>query len=157
MIPEYELLNESKSMKDTRLQKNLTVEEFIVAFHKHKRIHCSRFPWRQAEMDQYEANIVEISRVFGPKFYEYHKQFTQRCAAALALGKKVNWAEKDEDLLQMIIGGGGPVLIHVRVVGIPFHIILSSSIVFSKSINWFAVQSESTCEFCKETQYSSYL
>ena len=43
--------------------------------------------------------------MFGPKFYEYHKKFTQRCAAALALGKKVNWTEKDKDLLQMIIGG----------------------------------------------------
>ena len=92
-------------MKDPRLQKNITIEEFIVAFHKYKRIHCTRFPWRQAELDQYETNIVEISRVFGSKFYEYHKLFTQRCAAALALGKKVNWAVKDKDLLQMIVGG----------------------------------------------------
>ena len=46
-------------------------------------------------MDQYEANIVNISRVFGPEFYEYHKQFTQRGAAALAFGKKVDWSEKD--------------------------------------------------------------
>ena len=62
-IPEYELLNKSKSLKDTRLQKNLTFKEFIVAFHKYKCIHCSRFPWCQAEMDQYEANIVQISSV----------------------------------------------------------------------------------------------
>ena len=55
LIPEYRLLNESKSIKDTRLQKNFTVKEFIVAFHKYKSIHCSRFPWFLAEMDQYEV------------------------------------------------------------------------------------------------------
>lgn len=105
LIPEYELLKESKAMKDPRLNRNLTIEEFIIAFQKYKRIHCSRYPWRQMELDKYETNLVEMSRMYGQKFYEYHKIFSQRCAAALAIGKKINWAEKDKDLLQMIIGG----------------------------------------------------
>ncbi|MCG8033304.1 MAG: hypothetical protein JAZ03_14145 [Candidatus Thiodiazotropha taylori] len=105
LIPEYELLKESKAMKDPRLNRNLTIEEFIIAFQKYKRIHCSRYPWRQMELDKYETNLVEMSRMYGPKFYEYHKIFSQRCAAALTVGKKINWAEKDKDLLQMIIGG----------------------------------------------------
>lgn len=57
------------------------------------------------ELDKYETNLVEMSRMYGQKFYEYHKIFSQCCAAALAIGKKINWAEKDKDLLQMIIGG----------------------------------------------------
>ena len=57
------------------------------------------------ELDKYETNLAEMSRMYGQKFYEYHKIFSQRCAAALAVGKKINWAEKDKDLLQMIIGG----------------------------------------------------
>lgn len=105
LIPEYELLKESKAMRDPRLNRNLTIEEFIIAFQKYKRIHCSRYPWRQMELDKYETNLVEMSRMYGQKFYEYHKIFSQRCAAALAIGKKINWAEKDKDLLQMIIGG----------------------------------------------------
>ena len=50
-------------------------------------------------------NVVEIAIVYGRKFYEYHKFFSQKCAVALEQGKKVNWAEKDKTLQQMIIGG----------------------------------------------------
>ena len=92
-------------IKMPRLNRSLSIEEFIVAFNKYKLIHCTRHPWRKAELDEYEANIIEISRVYGKKFYQYHKIFTQKCAMALEHGKKVNWAEKDKDLLQMIIGG----------------------------------------------------
>lgn len=107
LISEYELLKDSKAKnkKDPRLLRNLTIEEFITAFHIYKRIHCSRYAWRRPELDQYEANLVEMSRMYGQKYYEYHKIFSQRCAAALAMGKKVSWAEKDKELLQMIIGG----------------------------------------------------
>ena len=107
LIPEYaEQTNEKKDRyKDARLNRSLSIEEFIVAFNKYKRIHCTRHPWRKAELDEYEANIIEISRVYGKKFYEYHKIFSQKCAMVLEHGKKVNWAKKDKDLLQMIIGG----------------------------------------------------
>ena len=88
-----------------RLNRNLSIEEFIFAFNKYKRIHCVCHAWRKTELDPYELIIINISRVYDSKFYEYHKQFTQKCAAALAIGKKINWAEKDNELLQMIIGG----------------------------------------------------
>ena len=39
------------------------------------------------------------------KFYEYHNIFYQKCAMGLKQGIKVKWAEKDKDLLHMIIGG----------------------------------------------------
>ena len=54
---------------------------------------------------KFETNLAEMSRMYGQKFYEYHKIFSQRCAAALAIRKKINWAEKEKDLLQMIISG----------------------------------------------------
>ena len=50
------------------------------------------------------SNIMDIARVYGGKFYEYHKIFSQKCAVTLEHGKKVNWAE-DKVLLQIVIGG----------------------------------------------------
>ena len=106
LIPEFEQHKDKKDRyRDARLNRSLSIDEFIVAFEKYKRIHCTSHPWRKAELDQYESNIIELSRVYGRKFYEYHKIFSQKCAVALEQGKKVNWAEKDKDLLQMIIGG----------------------------------------------------
>ena len=105
LIPEYTDQLKKDTYRDARLNRSLSIEEFIVAFNKYKRIHCTRHAWRKAELDAYEASIIEISRVYGKKFYEYHKIFSQKCAMALEQGKKVNWAEKDKDLLQMIIGG----------------------------------------------------
>ena len=108
LIPEYELVSKEKKLekqKDMRLNRSLTIEEFILAFNKYKRIHCARHAWRKPELNVYELIIIEISAVYGPKFYEYRKLFEQKCAAALTMGQKLNWAEKDKDLLQMKIGG----------------------------------------------------
>lgn len=106
LIPEFEQ-SEKKGdrYRDARLNRSLSIDEFIVAFTKYKRIHCSRHPWRKDKLDEYLTNIIDIARIYGGKFYEYHKIFSQKCAVALEQGKKVNWAEKDKDLLQMIIGG----------------------------------------------------
>ena len=105
LIPEFELSERKDKYRDARLNRSLNIEEFISAFTKYKRIHCAHHPWRKGELDEYLSHIIDISRVYGGKFYEYHKIFTQKCAVALEQGKKVNWAEKDKDLLQMIIGG----------------------------------------------------
>ena len=105
LIPEYTDQLKKDTYRDARLNRSLSIEEFIVAFNKYKRIHCTRHDWRKAELDAYQASIIETSCVYGKKFYEYHKIFSQKCAMALEQGKKVNWAEKDKDLLQMIIGG----------------------------------------------------
>jgi hypothetical protein len=90
---------------DPRLYKSLTISEFITAFGKYKRIMCVKFPERRVELDRYEGNIVEISNVYGPKFYDYHTQFSARAAAALHdLNIKVDWSIKDNALLSMIMG-----------------------------------------------------
>jgi hypothetical protein len=115
LIPKYEV---NKSMPDLstmglnvletvdpRLYKSLTISEFITAFGKYKRILCVKFPERRVELDRYEGNIVEISNVYGQKFYDYHTQFSARAAAALHdLNIKVDWSIKDNALLSMIMG-----------------------------------------------------
>ena len=93
LIPEYEHVSDERKhekQRDIRLNRSLTIEEFILAFNKYKRIHCARHAWRKPELDAYELIIIEISSVYGPKFYECHKMFAQKCAAALAIGKKIN-------------------------------------------------------------------
>lgn len=114
LIPKYEVnksvpeiamgLNVLESV-DPRLHKSLTISEFITAFGKYKRIMCTRFPERRVELDRYEGNIVEISNVYGQKFYDYHTQFSARAAAALHdLNIKVDWSIKDNALLSMVMG-----------------------------------------------------
>ena len=105
LIPEFEQPEKKDRYRDARLNRSLSIDEFIVAFTKYRRIHCTHHPWRKEELDDYMTNIIDIARIYGGKFYEYHKIFSQKCAVALEQGKKVNWAEKDKNLLQMIIGG----------------------------------------------------
>ena len=54
-------------------------------------------------MDYYEAMIVNISNMYGDKFYEYHKMFSLKSASELALYNiKIDWWIRDRDLLQLI-------------------------------------------------------
>jgi hypothetical protein len=48
------------SKPDPRLKKTLTIQEFIQAFGKYKRIMCSVYPERREELDAYEDDIVKI-------------------------------------------------------------------------------------------------
>ena len=70
------------NQEDLRLNKALSISEFITAFGKYKRVMCQKYPERRVELDRYEANIVEISNVYGSKFYDYHCQFSAKAAAA---------------------------------------------------------------------------
>ncbi|CAC5380685.1 unnamed protein product [Mytilus coruscus] len=46
---------------DPRLNRQLTIQEFIKAFGKFKRVMTSAFPGRRFELDAYEEDIIEIS------------------------------------------------------------------------------------------------
>lgn len=73
-----------KDKPDPRLNRKLSIEEFISAFGIYKNIMCEQFPHRRAELDLYERDVVEMStRYGGSGFYEYHKQFSARSAAHL--------------------------------------------------------------------------
>ena len=91
------------TQEDSRLHKSLSISEFITAFGKYKRVMCMKFPERRVELDRYEANIIDISNVYGHKFYDYHCQFSAKAASALRdYNIKVDWAIRDLALLNMV-------------------------------------------------------
>ncbi|KAJ8309993.1 hypothetical protein KUTeg_011858 [Tegillarca granosa] len=45
---------------------DLTMDEFITAFGRYKRVMCLKFPDRREELDIYEAHMNAIYRHFGP-------------------------------------------------------------------------------------------
>jgi hypothetical protein len=88
------------SKPDLRLNRQLTIQEFILAFGKYKRLMTTAFPARKSELDAYEEDVIEISNFYGHKFYDYHKRFAAK-AATLLQDKhiKVDWSKRDRDLL----------------------------------------------------------
>ena len=88
---------------DPRLNKNLTIQEFIHAFGKYKRIMCSVYPERR---DAYDDDIIKIHSFFREKFYSYYKQFSARAAVILREKRtKVDWNIRDRDILSLVSGG----------------------------------------------------
>ena len=81
---------------DPRLNRNLTLAEFITAFNKYRNIMCEAWD-RRKELDAYEAIVVGIaSRIEGTSFYEYHKAFSARAAALIQQHNvKIDWAVRD--------------------------------------------------------------
>jgi hypothetical protein len=94
------------SKPDLRLNRQLTIQEFILAFGKYKRLMTTAFPARKSELDAYEEDVIEISNFYGHKFYDYHKRFAAK-AATLLQDKhiKVDWSKRDRDLLSSIGAG----------------------------------------------------
>ena len=91
---------------DPRLNKSLTIQEFIQAFGKYKRIMYSVYPERREELDAYEDDIIKIHSFFGEKFYSYHKQFSAKAAVILREKRtKVDWSIRDRDILSLVSGG----------------------------------------------------
>ena len=74
---------------DIRLNRRLSIQEFIRAFGKYKRVMTSVFDDRCTERDDYEDDIIDIHNYFGEEFYDYHKAFSAKSAVLLRT-KKVN-------------------------------------------------------------------
>lgn len=117
LIPNYEcpqkhtLSTESLEVQlsgkpDPRLNRSLSISEFLRAFGKFKRVMTSVWPDRRAEFDAYEDDIIDIHNFYGSKFYEYHKIFSAKAAAILREKKrKVDWSKRDRDILALISAG----------------------------------------------------
>lgn len=117
LIPSYECPQSHTVIADTievnlpgkpdiRLSRTLTIQEFIKAFGKYKRIMSKAYPERRAELDSYEEDIVEISNFYGAKFYDYHKMFSAKAATLLREYKvKVDWSKRDRDLFTLVSAG----------------------------------------------------
>ena len=91
---------------DARLNRALTIQEFIKDFGKYKMVMSPVHPARRVELDAYTEDIVDISNFYGPKFYDYHKMFSAKAAALLTkLKKKVDWIKGDHHILSLIAAG----------------------------------------------------
>ena len=95
-----ECCDESKSKQDIRLNRDLNIKEFILAFGTYKNVMCSAYPERRPELDAYERHIVDMSsRYQGNGFYEYHKRFSAEAAAHLRYNNTaVDWSIKNNTL-----------------------------------------------------------
>ena len=107
LIPNY-ITPAIKKMKekDERLTRNLSLDEFIVAFGRYKKIMCSAFPNRSNELDSYLSHIIETANVWPERFYEYHQMFSSKCASMLLQHNiKIDWAKGDFNLRTLICAG----------------------------------------------------
>ena len=97
---------------DPRLNRSLTLAEFIQAFGVYKHIMCKAFPLRRNELDMYERDVVEMaSRYDGKGFYEYHRQFSLRAASHLRYNNiLVDWSIRDNTLFCNIFANFQPTI-----------------------------------------------
>ena len=73
---------------DIRLNRRLSIQEFIRAFGKYKRVMTYVFDDRGTERDAYEDDIIDIHNFFDEEFYDYHKACSAK-SPVLLLTKKV--------------------------------------------------------------------
>ena len=72
LIPNYETPVKRKDQdKDERLWRNLSLDEFIVAFGRYKRIMCSAFSSRAEELELYLTHIIETAQIWPSKFLNF--------------------------------------------------------------------------------------
>ena len=95
------------ALKDHRLNRRLTIQEFIKAFTSYKNIMCEAFPFRRGELDAYLRDVVDMSTKFqGFAFYQYHLEFSARAAALLLNHNvKVDWSKRDNYLYTSVFAG----------------------------------------------------
>ncbi|CAG2242115.1 unnamed protein product [Mytilus edulis] len=107
LIPNYEHSTIKKNKEsDVRLQRNLSMDEFVIAFGRYKRIMGTAFPNRNEELDLYLAHIIETANIWPDCFYEYHKMFSAKCAVMLIQHNiKIDWSKGDSDLRNMVCAG----------------------------------------------------
>ena len=96
-----------RPLSDSRLQKSITLPEFIMAFAVFKNVMTEAYPIRRPELDAYERDIIEMAQRYpGLVFYEYHRAFSARAAALLQnFNQKINWAIRDTKLYASIFSG----------------------------------------------------
>ncbi|XP_071142855.1 uncharacterized protein [Mytilus edulis] len=91
---------------DIRLNRTLTIQEFIKAFGKYKRIMSKAYPERRVELDAYEEDIIDISNFYESKFYDYHTMFSAKASTLLREHHvKVDWSKRDRDLFTLVAAG----------------------------------------------------
>lgn len=94
---------------DARLNRTLSLQEFILAFGVYKQVMCNAHPHRRIELDLYERDIVEMGTRYNHGFYEYHKQFALKAAAQLRYNNiLIDWSVRDNTLFCNIFANQRP-------------------------------------------------
>ncbi|XP_076101126.1 uncharacterized protein LOC143070913 [Mytilus galloprovincialis] len=85
---------------DPRLNRSLSIGEFVQAFSIYKNVMCSAYSQRRNELDLYERDIVDMATRYGGRgFYEYHRQFSLQAAAHLNYNNvMVDWSVRNNAL-----------------------------------------------------------
>ncbi|CAC5388157.1 unnamed protein product [Mytilus coruscus] len=95
---------ELSAPRDPRLEKSLTLDEFNKAFRKLRNIICKVYPQRRDELDQYEADIIDIAYNYGPRFFRYHKLFSAKAVNAIMEHNiAINWGKVEDRLLHLVM------------------------------------------------------
>ena len=92
--------------KYARLQRDLSLQEFIETFNMFKNIICG-IEDRRIELDNYLQDIIDMAAKFkGNTLYEYHKAFAKKAAAIKQIkGLTIDWDVRDEKLYNTICLG----------------------------------------------------
>lgn len=101
-----------KPKSDPRLDKNLTILEFILAFTRYINIICDAFSHRRRELTTYMTDIIRLSARFGHSFfYDYHRLFAQKAEALLQTRNVlIDWSKRDQDIYFSVFSGLRPVV-----------------------------------------------
>ena len=86
--------------RDHRLNRKLSIPEFVLAFSLFRDVVCSANPLRREELDHYLYAVVELGHKFGGSaFYDYHRSFSAKAAALWAQHQVVAvWSRVDTEL-----------------------------------------------------------
>lgn len=101
-----------KPKADPRLDRNLTIIEFILAFMRYMNVICEVFSHRRRELTAYLNEIIRLSGRFGQTyFYDYYRLFTQKAEALLQTRNiLVDWSKRDQDIYFSVFSGLRPVV-----------------------------------------------
>ena len=96
-----------KGNSDPRLNKILTLNEFLTSFGRYTSVMCEVYPQRGEELHKYQLEIVDMANTFGGSlFYEYHVQFATKAAAWIQQHNvKVDWSIRDTDIFMKLSAG----------------------------------------------------
>lgn len=96
-----------KLLSDARAARPLTLTEFVKGFSTYKRVMLEKHPQRQIELDAYERDIIEMATMFpGYGYYDYHRRFAAKAAAAWAnLKIPVDWSVRDHSIFSEVFAG----------------------------------------------------
>ncbi|XP_056401083.1 uncharacterized protein LOC130294952 [Hyla sarda] len=86
--------------KDARLNRKLTIVEFVIAFSLYRDVVCTAKPERREELDLYLYKLSEFAYKYGGSyFYEYHKSFAAKAAAGVSqFAYETDWSVVDTEL-----------------------------------------------------------